>query len=385
MPKGMSGKKRALAVLVLFGLPAAAQEPKIAVVSMLHAHVWLHLGTMLKGDKVKLVGVSETRPELIARAIRTDQIPQSQNTRPGVPESMIFADWKKMIDETQPDMVWAFTPTNEHVDVVRYCAPRGIHVMVEKPLAATLKEALEMQALAKKHNILVMTNYGSAWSASNHGVKAAVDAGEIGPVWRLRGMQGHGGPGDPKKSSFAAWLADPVQNGGGVLMDFGCYLVNWSLWLKGRPESVYATANHLKPEMFPKVEDHATIILNYKDGVAILEASWDLPPAQRSGNEIYGTTGSIVGNMIRRAGQGTGARAAQPAGGGRGAQPGDPISVTPLPPERAEPIAYMVDRIKSKQPLDGPSALDLNVSVQEVLEAAKMSIKAGRAIPVPLK
>jgi hypothetical protein len=88
---------------------------------------------MLKGDKVKLVGVSETLPDLIHRATHEHVIPQTQNvTRPGVPESLIFADWKKMIDETKPDSVWAFTPTNGHVEVVRYGAPKGIHVIMEK-------------------------------------------------------------------------------------------------------------------------------------------------------------------------------------------------------------------------------------------------------------
>jgi predicted dehydrogenase len=372
--------RRIVALLCFSTLPMAAAEYKIAVVSMLHAHVWLHLGTMLKGDKVKLVGVSETLPDLIARATREDVIPQTQNvTRPGVPESLIFADWKKMIDETKPDIVWAFTPTNGHVDVVRYCAPKGIHVIMEKPLAATLKEALEIQALARKYNILVLTNYGSTWQASQYAVKAAIDAGEIGPVWRLHGVQGHNGPGDPKKSSFAAWLADPVQNGGGAMMDFGCYLVLWSLGIKGMPVSVYATAQHMKPETFPHVEDNATIVLNYKDGLAILEASWDLPPAQRLGNEIYGMKGSIVGNAVRKLG-------APASGSGRGGQQaGEPLAVTPLPPERAEPIAYMVDRIRNHQALDGPASLDLNVSVQEVLEAAKMSVQSGRAIPLPLR
>jgi len=371
--------KRFVALWCFLSLPIAAQEYKIAVVSMLHAHVWLHLGTMLKGDKVKLVGVSETLPDLINRAKREDIIPQTQNvTRPGVPEALIFADWKKMIDQTRPDIVWAFTPTNGHVDVVRYCAPRGIHVIMEKPLAATLNEALEIQALARKYNIRVLTNYGSTWQASQYAAKAAIDAGDIGPIWRLHGVQGHNGPGYPKTSSFAAWLADPVQNGGGAMMDFGCYLVLWSLGLKGMPESVYATAQHMKPETFPKVEDNATIILNYKDGLAILEASWDLPPAQRLGNEIYGMKGSIVGNTIRRPG------APASGGGARGAQ-GDPLAVTPLPPERAEPIAYMVDRIRNQQPLDGPSALDINVSVQEVLEAAKISVQTGRVVPLPLK
>lgn len=376
-------KIRPIVVLLTILLPAGAQQaapPKMAVVSLLHAHVWLHLGTMLKGDKVQLVGVSETLPDLIARAKREDTIPQTRDVkRPGVPEALIYSDWKKMIDETKPEVVWAFTPTNEHVDVVRYCAPKGIHVMVEKPLAATYKEALEIQTLARKHNIRVLTNYGSTWQASQYAIRAAVEAGEIGKVWRLHGVTGHGGPGDPKKSSFAAWLADPVQNGGGALMDFGCYLVLWSMGLKGKPVSVYATAQQIKPEMFPKVEDHAMIVLNYEQGFALLEASWALPPAQRLGQEIYGTTGSIVGNAVRKAGTAS-------AGGGRGSQnPGEPLAVTPLPPERAEPIAYMVDRIRNNQPVDGPSGLDLNVAVQEVLEAAKMSVKTGRPVPLPLR
>jgi predicted dehydrogenase len=363
--------QRLLAAFCFMALSLAAQDYKIAVVSMRHAHVWSHLGIMMKGDQVKFVGASETLPELIDHARRAD------NTKPALPDDLIFSDWKKMIDQTKPDLVWAFTPTNEHIDVVRYCAPRGIHVIMEKPLATTYKDALEIQALAHKHNILAMANYGSTWNATQYAAKAAIDSGQIGPVWRLHAVQGHGGPGNPKTSPFVAWLADPVKNGGGALVDFGCYLVNWSLWLKGMPQSVYAVANHLKPELFPEVEDNATIILNFKDGVAILEATWDMPPAQRPVNEIFGAKGSIVGNMVRTAATAAG-------GSGRGAQPGDPLTVTPLPPERAEPIAYMVDRIRNKKPLDGPSALELNVQVQEVLEAAYLSIKTGRAVALPL-
>jgi len=87
--------------------------------------------------------------------------------------------------------------------------------------------------------------------------------------------------------------------------------------------------------------------------------------------------------MVRKAGQP--AARAEATQGGRGQPQGDPLTVTPLPPERSEPIAYMVDHIRRKQPLDGPSALDLNVAVQEVLEAAKISIKTGKAVPLPLK
>ncbi len=153
--------------------------------------------------------------------------------------------------------------------------------------------------------------------------------------------------------------------------------------MKGTPESVVCFRQSLEAGAVPKVEDNATMVLNYKDGVAILEASWDLPPAQRVGNEVYGLKGSIVGGMVRKAGQPGAPRNAQ--GGGRGQPQGEPLPLTPLPPERADPIAYMVDRIRNKQALDGPSALDLNVAVQEVLEAAKISIKTGKAVSLPLK
>jgi predicted dehydrogenase len=126
--------------------------------------------------------------------------------------------------------------------------------------------------------------------------------------------------------------------------------------------------------MYPRVDDNAAIILNYKDGLAILEASWDLPPAPRHGNEIYGMRGSIVGTQLRKAGT---------PGGGRGSSQGEAITVDPLPPERAAPLDYMVSRIRSKQPLDGPSALDLNVAVLEVLDAAKLAARLGRAVRLP--
>ena len=78
--------KRVVALLCFMSFPGAVQQMKIAAVSMLHAHVWLHLGTMLKGDKMKLVGVSETLPDLISRAQREDVIPQTQGVmRPVFP------------------------------------------------------------------------------------------------------------------------------------------------------------------------------------------------------------------------------------------------------------------------------------------------------------
>ena len=56
-----------------------------------------------------------------------------------------------------------------------------------------------------------------------------------------------------------------------------------------------------------------------------------------------------------------------------------------LPPERSEPITFMVDALKNKKAIEGLVALDINVAVNEIIEAAKMSVKNGKAVRLPLK
>jgi predicted dehydrogenase len=352
--------KRILILSAMLALPLAAQEYKIAVVGLVHSHVWGHLGTMLKGEQAKLVGIAESIPDLVAEAKKRGAT---------VP---FFDDYKKMLDETKPDIVWAFVENNRHLEIAQACAPRRISVMFEKPLASTYKDALAIRELARKHGIQVMTNYQMAWWPTQYAAKAKADSGELGPVWRLRGIVGHGGPGGPTglNKYFFDWLTDPVKNGAGALMDFGCYNALWSLWYLGRPESVYAQVNQLRPETFPKVEDNSSMILHYKNGVGIFEGSWDLPRSFQD-LEVFGIKGSLYLT-----------RDAVELRAGRGAA--TKLDPAPLPPEQTEPIAYMVSALRSKKPIEGLTAIDINVGVAEIIEAAKMSAKSGKAVTLPI-
>ena len=171
-----------------------------------------------------------------------------------------------MLDETKPDFVWAFVENNRHLEILKECAPRHIHVIYEKPLASTYKDALAMADLARKYNVKVMCNYQMAWWPANQIAHDEVEKGAVGKPWRLHGIVGHGGPGSSGPGKyFFDWLTDPEKNGAGALMDFGCYNALWSLWYMGRPESVYAEAIHLRPETFPKVEDSATMVLQVQE------------------------------------------------------------------------------------------------------------------------
>jgi predicted dehydrogenase len=126
----------------------------------------------------------------------------------------------------------------------------------------------------------------------------------------------------------------------------------------------------LRPQEFSKVEDNSTIVLHYRNGVGIFEGSWDLPRSFQD-LEVFGLGGSLhmkQGSVELRKGK---AEAQQ-------------VSLNPLPPERSEPVTYMIHCLGSGKPLEGLVALDINVGVNEIIEAAKLSIKTGRAVKFPL-
>ena len=362
------GKKRrrdtSMKKLILLGFALGAlevcpaQEYKIAVVGLVHSHVWGHLANILKSKDVKLVGVAEPNPALVAEAEKA-----------GVDKSLFSDNYVQMLDKTKPDIVWAFVENNRHLEIVKACAPRKINVIFEKPLASTGADARAIRKIAAQTGIRIQTNYQMAWWPENYAAKKAAET-ELGQVYRLHGIVGHGGPGPngARSQYFFAWLTDPVKNGAGALMDFGCYNALWSLWYLGKPDTVYATANHLRPEEFPKVEDNADLILGYKKAVGIFEASWDLPRGFQD-LEVFGRKGSVY-------------MAQKSVTLQKGAKK-ETLELTPRPPEESEPVAFMASRIRQNKPIEGLTAIDINVGVIEIIDAAKQSIASGKAVKLP--
>ncbi len=342
--------------------PSTAPDYKIAVIGLVHAHVWGHLETMVAGKTAKLVGVSEPNPELVAEAKKS-----------GVPDELFFPDYADMLDRTKPDIVWAFVENNRHLEIARACAPRHIDLIYEKPTASTWKDAKEIQSLAAKYKIRVMTNYQMAWWPANYVAKQAVDSGEIGTIYRLHGVVGHGGPGSegPRNKFFFDWLTDPEKNGAGALMDFGCYNALWSLWYLGHPQTVFATVDHLRPDRFPKVEDNATLILTYPQAVGIFEGSWNLPRSFQD-LEIFGRP-----DQDKKPGSLCMSHSAVKLQRGKDEQD---LALTPLNRDASEPVAYMVSLLRDDKPVEGLTALAINVDVIHIIELAKESVRTGKPV-----
>jgi len=126
-------------------------------------------------------------------------------------------------------------------------------------------------------------------------------------------------------------------------MDFGCYGAELSLWLKGRPSRVYATTRKLKVEQNNKVDDDATIVLDYPDATSIIEASWDWPYTKDQ-VEVFGPKGSLLArhnSLLHRSAD---------AHGPSVAPDGESVTLDPLPKETSNPISYFVDCVRNNKP-----------------------------------
>lgn len=343
--------------------PSITAPVRIAVAGITHGHV----GWILSRNKpdIVLAGIYEPDNELALRYAK----------KYGFSPQIIYNDLNKMLDAVKPEAVAAFGSIYEHMAVVEACAPRHIHVMVEKPLAATLQQALKMDSLAKKYHITLLTNFETSWYPST--VKAyqlVNDSNYTGGLTKVVIHDGHQGPKEiGVNEEFFKWLTDPVQNGGGAIVDFGCYGANLMTYLmKGRePVSVTAVTQHFKPDIYPKVDDEATIIVSYPGAQCIIQASWNWPFGRKD-MEIYGKTGYIisVNNTVMRL----------------RAQPDTAEHIREVPAAEVsvytDPFSYFADvlRGKIKVPDNGLYSLQTNVTAVRILEAARESAKTGKTV-----
>ncbi|WP_420401157.1 Gfo/Idh/MocA family protein [Flagellimonas sp.] len=353
-------------ILLSFSSSFAQEQPlRVGVAGLTHTHVHWILGREDKGD-IQLVGMVEPNKDLAQRY--ADQYGYSMD--------LVYDTLEEMIAATKPEAVTAFGTIYNHLEVVQVCAPKGIHVMVEKPMAVSLDHAKKMAALAQKHNIQLLTNYETTWYPTNHKAKELLEQGKVGDLRKVIVRDGHRGPAKLGiNQEFLDWLFDPVENGGGAIMDFGCYGANLMTWLRNgeRPNTVTAVTQQLQPENNPKVDDDATIILTYDDAQAILEPSWNWPMGRKD-MEVYGLTGAIYAdnrNTLR-------IRMAE----GYDGYNEETMVLEERPAPYNDPFALLeaVVRKKIKLPPHNLYSIENNLVVMEILDAARKSAKKGKTI-----
>ncbi len=354
-----------LFLLAMMPLPAQSDPLPIGVVGLTHSHVHGLFNSLERGD-VTIVGIVEDNDTLVQRYAE----------QYGFSTDIVYPTLPEMIAARQPAAVTAFGSIYDHLNIVETCAPLGIHVMVEKPLAVSLEHARKMEALARQHGIHLLTNYETTWYPSNHRAREMVRDSAIGAVRKVEIRDGHRGP---KKigvePEFLEWLTDSTLNGGGALIDFGCYGANLMTWLMDghKPETVTAVTRQLQPQNNPDVEDEALIILTYPGAVALLQGSWNWTIGRKD-MEVYGLDGVIYADNAHDL------RLRTPVDYDGFTE--EVLKLEDRPAPYDNPFAYLAAVVRGEvevAPTD-LSALENNLTVMEILDAALRSARSARTV-----
>jgi predicted dehydrogenase len=374
-------KKMKKLAFVVFGVvlgcgvgTARAEAPlKVGIVGLVHGHVAAFFGggamtpagSILKRPDVELVGIVEPDEALFQRYAREFHLSPALH----------FKSIAEMTAKSRPAAVLVFTSPAEHRKIVEECADLGVSVMMEKPLAFRYDDALAMERAAKRGKIHVLVDYETSWYGSNTAASQLLTDGELGPLVKAVVRDGHEGPLKiGVQPEFGKWLIDPKLDGDGALTDFGCYGPDLVTAMLGgeAPLSVTAITQHLQPELYPLVDDEADILLKYRGAVVIVEASWDWPFAVKQ-MDLYGRTGY--------------AKAVSPSGF-EVQMKGDRVETKEdaRPPAAPydDPLHYLEAVLGGLDEGDSLSSLKTNVTVTEILDAARLSAQTGKSVVLPL-
>lgn len=342
-------------------LPASDAKLRIGVIGLVHGHVHGFFSRALKRTDIQIVGIAESDRSLFEKYANEFHLDPK----------LYYAGAAELLQVAKPDAAVLYTSTYGHREAVETCARFKVPVMMEKPLAVSFKDAQAIQQAARQAKIPVLVNYETTWYASNWGAYNLVRDGSLGPIRKVVVHDGHQGPKEIHvPPEFFRWLTDPKLNGAGALFDFGCYGADLMTWLMGdrAPEAVTAVTQQIKPDIYPHVDDEATIVLTYPKAQAILQASWNWP-FDRKDMEVYGRTGYAI--TVRQKDLRVRLAADKEE---------RTVEAKPVAAPEDDSLHYFAAVVRGQVQPSGLSSLRTNMIVTEILDAARRSAETGRTV-----
>jgi myo-inositol 2-dehydrogenase / D-chiro-inositol 1-dehydrogenase len=205
-----------------------------------------------------------------------------------------YASYHDLLARPDVDVVTLAMPNDLHARICIDAARSGKHVICEKPLAMTLKQADAMIEACRENGVLLMYAEQLCFAPKYVRAKTLVDEGAIGRLFLMKQSEKHFGPHSP-------WFWDVERSGGGVVLDMGCHAFQFFRWVAGdrRVASVQATMATLVHADKTAGEDHAFVILTFDDGtLAQCETSWAKRGGMDDRAELYGSDGLVVADLL---------------------------------------------------------------------------------------
>ncbi|MBI3117744.1 MAG: Gfo/Idh/MocA family oxidoreductase, partial [Candidatus Hydrogenedentes bacterium] len=329
--------------------------------------------------EAEIVGVCHEEPERMEPAIQNFRIPREH----------VFTDYRACLEKTRPDLVLLCPATARHAEWTEKVAPFGVHILMEKPFAASLTEAGRMIAAMERSGKVLAINWPLAWYPVHRTAKRLLDEGLIGEPIQVHYYDGNRGPlwhvADKidtdeeyvRREKPNSWFYKKAY-GGGSLLDYLGYGTTLGTWFMNGKAPLEVTAVVDEPAGL-EVDEHSITVARYDTGLSKFETRWGTftdpwthQPQPKCGFVIVGTDGTIssydaetqVHVQTRR----------KPVV--------YPIPVDVLQPPFQNPVQYMIHCLEHDLPIEGPLSPAISYTGQRVVDAAVRSAQEKRTVPL---
>jgi predicted dehydrogenase len=331
---------------------------RVGVLGLSHDHVWGNLKALGEAEDGILVAAADPHPELRAQA-------------EAIGCERVFEDYAQLLDGVKLDAGYIFADNRTGAELAVEAAQRGLHIMIEKPMASTFARAARMRGAAHAAGVQLMVNWPIFWWPHLQYALKLIAEGRIGEVFQVNYRSAHAGPRELGCSPFfSEWLYDPQRNGAGAMMDYCCYGAALTCALLGSPGRVTAVSGRLaKPDLY--AEDNAVLVMQHARAISTSTASWTQIGHMTSYIPmIYGSEGTLVlqNGEVWLANH----------------EHEDGVKLDVPPPEWRSSAKLFLSHIRSGRPIGGLCGADVGLMAQEVLEAGLISAAEGRTVSLPL-
>ena len=291
-----------------------------------------------------------------------------------------YDNWQKMLDEEKPDLCIVNSENSRHVMITEACAKRGIGVVLEKPMAASLSDAVKMYRIVKTYGTFFMVNWPITWNAGLHTLKRLAGSGVIGDIIEVKTRMGHTGPLGPGAKHHIAETAEPMTmaekcstwwhqhgSGGGAMADYCCYGAMISYWMIGQPAVSAMGMRSNSVYTLGDAEDSAAMMVRFPGCYAVLEGTWTTYDHTFKSPILYGTKGALVcdyktGNVQLYRADGT----------------VENIENDPMPEYLKDAACAYVHHMDTGEPVHCTSGLAYNLEAIAILDSGIRSAESGK-------
>ena len=316
---------------------------------------------------------------------RAVAIARAHDVTGGIPN--VYEDYREMLDKEEFDIV-IFCPENaRHGEVAEAIASKGAHLVTEKPMSASLSDALRMVRAAKANDVAMMINWPTTWQPAIRKMKELIDQGVIGDVWEVKWRNGgsmgplsYSKPEPEGAKKGASWWHQSAP-GGGAMLDYCCYGACLSRWYIGEPATAAMGIRSNLRSHYGDADDNAVVTVRFPNAMAILEGTWtSWNVGVPTGPIVYGSRGCLVVKHPLGTDDPHPQQVVEVYTSRSHSliEPDQVVEGDPLPEGKATPAEAFIHHLETGEPLHPTLDMMQNLEVMAILDAGIRSAESGQ-------